>query len=209
MAPKHRRHRSAEPPHDVVEKRGHGQKATISIPPLLEIQKGVFDWVRLACERNEVAELAQAIVIEWNRRFTRRLGDAVFNPITFQSKIRLSIPLWPRASFQDRYDTVIHEACHVIVWQKFSQLVAPHGPEWRQAMMNCGVEPLRTHDVDRTGLARRQRRFILLDCPHQGHDHKCRMTAKEFNQIQRGAVMKCKKCGLVVGRESAVEEEER
>jgi hypothetical protein len=33
------------------------------------------------------------------------------------------------------------------------------------------------------------------------------MTAREFNQIRRGAVMECKVCGLVVGRESAVEEE--
>ena len=207
MAPKHRRHRPAEPPRDVVEKRGHGQKATSSIPPLLEIQKGVFDWVRLACERNEVAELAQAIVIEWNRRFTRRLGDAVFNPITFQSKIRLSIPLWPRASSQDKRETVIHEACHIIVWHKFGLFVAPHGSEWRQAMRNCGVQPERTHVVDRTGLARRQRRFILLDSPNNGIEHKCRMTAREFNQIRRGVVMECKKCGLVVGRESAVEEE--
>jgi predicted SprT family Zn-dependent metalloprotease len=98
---------------------------------------------------------------------------------------------------------VIHEACHIIVWQKFSQLVAAHGTEWKQAMMNCGVQPERTHDVDRTGLARRQKRFILLDCPNE---MKCRMTAREFNQIQRGVVMECKVCGLVVKLE-AVEED--
>jgi SprT protein len=165
-------------------------------------------WIRSlvfsACHHNDVPELAQAIVIEWNRRFTRRLGDAVFNPITFQSKIRLSIPLWPRASSQDRRETVVHEACHLIVWHKFDQLVAPHGSEWKAAMKNCGVQPVRTHDVDRAGLARRQRRFILLDCPNE---HLCRMGVREFNQIQRGMVMECKVCGLVVNPTSAVEEE--
>ena len=34
------------------------------------------------------------------------------------------------------------------------------------------------------------------------------MTAREFNQIRRGAVMECQKCGLVVGRESVVEEDQ-
>jgi SprT protein len=168
-----------------------------------------MNWVRFACYHNNVPELAQAIQIEWNPRFTRRLGDAIFNPTTFQSKIRLSIPLWPRASSQDRMETVVHEACHIIVWHQFGLFIKAHGPEWKQAMENCGVQPERTHDVDRTGLARRQKRFILLDCPHQGHDHKCRMTAKEFNQIRRGVVMECKKCGLVVGRESAIKEDQR
>ena len=106
-----------------------------------DLDKGVTPWVRLACHYNNVPELAQAIVIEWNRRFTRRLGDAVFNPITFQSRIRLSIPLWPRASPQDRMETVVHEACHLIAWHKFGLFVAPHGAEWRQAMKNCGVQP--------------------------------------------------------------------
>ncbi|MCE5302612.1 MAG: SprT family zinc-dependent metalloprotease [Planctomycetaceae bacterium] len=162
----------------------------------------LHNWIQFACHQNEVAELAQAIQIEWNRRFTRRLGDAIFNPITFQSTIRLSIPLWPIASEQDRMETVVHEACHLIVWHKFNQFIKPHGPEWRQAMENCGVQPLRTHEVDRTSLARRQRLFILKDCPNE---HQCRMSVREFNQIQRGAVMECQKCGLVVGREAAVE----
>ncbi|MEN6368020.1 MAG: SprT-like domain-containing protein [Thermoguttaceae bacterium] len=161
----------------------------------------------ICLSKNDVPELAQAIVIEWNPRFTRRLGDAIFNPTTFQSKIRLAIPLWPRASFQDKRETVVHEACHLIVWYKLGQFIKPHGPEWRQAMENCGVQPLRTHEVDRTDLARRQRRFVLLDCPNQGHEHKCRMGVREFNQIHKGVVMECKKCGLVVKLE-AVEEED-
>jgi len=75
-------------------------------------------WIRFACERNEVPELAQVVVVEWNPRFTRRLGDAGYSHVTFRATIRLSIPLWPRATDQDRRETVIHEVCHIIVGYK-------------------------------------------------------------------------------------------
>ena len=100
-----------------------------------------MDQVRLRLQ--QVDELAQVIVVEWNPRFTRRLGDAAYNSITFRARIRLSSPLWPRTSEEDRRETVIHEACHIIVGYKFGQVAAPHGSEWKEAMRNCGVEPLR------------------------------------------------------------------
>ena len=116
----------------------------------------IQEWVSFACEANGVPELAQVIVVEWNARFTRRMGDALYSPSTFRARIRLSIPLWGRASEQDRRETVIHEACHLVVYYKNCN-AAQHGPEWREAMRNCGVEPQRTHSVDRTGLTRRGR----------------------------------------------------
>jgi predicted SprT family Zn-dependent metalloprotease len=88
---------------------------------------------------------------------------------------------------------------------KFGTTVKDHGAEWREAMTNCGIEPLRLHTVDRTGLARRQRLFILKDCPNE---HQCRMSVREYNQVQRGAVMECKKCGLLVNLASPVEEDQ-
>ena len=39
---------------------------------------------------------------------------------------------------------MIHEACHIIVGYRFGFAAAPHGSEWKEAMKNCGVEPLRT-----------------------------------------------------------------
>jgi SprT protein len=72
----------------------------------------IRSWIRFACERNGVPELAQVIVVVWNSRFTRRLGDAAYNSTTFRARVRLSVPLWPRASEVDRRETVIHEACH-------------------------------------------------------------------------------------------------
>jgi hypothetical protein len=40
-------------------------------------QPHINEWIRFACECNGVPELAQAIVVEWNSRFTRRLGDGI------------------------------------------------------------------------------------------------------------------------------------
>ena len=176
-------------------------------PTSFEDDQHIRSWIRFACDCNNVDELAQVIVVEWNPRFTRRLGDAGYSPTTFRARIRLSIPLWPRSTEEDRKETVIHEACHLIAFYKHRVVTAPHGTEWKEAMKNCGIEPLRLHTVDRTGLARRQKRFILLDCPHHGLEKKCRCTAREFNLLRRGKEFWCKVCGLHLDQESAIGED--
>jgi predicted SprT family Zn-dependent metalloprotease len=62
----------------------------------------------------------------------------------------------------------------------------------------------RTHCVDRSGLARRQRRFVLCDCPK---DTKCRIGVRLFNAMRRGGEFRCTKCGLKLDRKAAVEED--
>jgi SprT protein len=171
-----------------------------------EDDRHIRQWIRLACDSNGVSELAQVIVVEWNSRFTRRLGDAGYSSTTYRARIRLSIPLWPRAKEQDRRETVIHETCHLITFYKFGQ-VAAHGPEWRLAMRNCGLQPTRLHSVDRSGLARRQKRFVLLDCPNHGLDRKCRCSTREYNLLRRGKEFWCRNCGLHLHQESAIEED--
>ena len=101
-------------------------------------QHDIKEWIWFACQRNDAEELAPITTVEWNCRFTRRLGDGLYNPVTFRARIRLSIPLWPRASEKERRETVIHEACHCIVGYKHG-VVAAHGLEWKQAMTNCGL----------------------------------------------------------------------
>jgi SprT protein len=172
----------------------------------MEDRHSIRRWIQLACDCNGVPELAQAVIVEWNPRFAARLGDGSYSVISMEAKIRLSIPLWPRASDQDRRETVIHETCHVIVKYK-GPFVRDHGPEWKAAMRNCGVEPLRTHSLDRSGLTRRQRRFVLLDCPNQGIEHKCRMTVRDFHRVQKGIEFWCKRCGIHITENSPIEED--
>ena len=163
----------------------------------------IREWVRFACECNGVPELAHVILVEWNRRFTRRLGDGMWSPTRMLARIRLSVPLWGRALEEDRKETVIHETCHIIVFYKHAT-ADPHGPEWREAMKNCGLEPVRTHDVDRTGVARRQRLFVLCDCPKE---EKCRIGVRHFNLVRRGAEFRCNVCGLHIHQNAAIEED--
>ena len=136
------------------------------------------------------------IVVEWNRRFTKRLGDAAYNSVTFRARIRLSIPLWPRASDQDRRETVIHEACHLIAFYKFGQVAAPHGTGWKQAMRNCGIRPLRTHRVDRSGLT--DATAVLSSSTVLIRHWRRNVVAqpREFNLLRRGKEFWCRNCGL-------------
>ena len=168
-------------------------------------QHGITNWIWFACERNEVPEFAQVIVVEWNRRFTRRIGDGGYNFATMGARIRLSIPLWSRASEQERRETVIHEACHCIVAYKYGH--APcHDSKWKEAMQKCGVKPQRMHNIDRTGLIRRQRRFILLDCP-SAVEKRCWIDIRTYNLLQKGFELRCNKCGLVIVRNSPIKED--
>jgi len=175
----------------------------------VEDRQKIREWIRFACKRNSVPELAQIIVVEWNPRFTCRLGDAIYSPSTYRARIRLSSTLWPRASEKERRETVVHETCHIVVGYKHGYVAYPHGAEWREKMRNCGLKPLRTHRIDRTGLARRQRRFILCDCPNQGVEKKCRIGVREFNLVRWGKEFWCKVCGLHLNQNSSIEEDRR
>ena len=164
----------------------------------------IRSWIRFACDCNGVPELAQVILVEWNTRFTCRLGDAIYNPVSYRARIRISSLLFPRASEQVRMETLIHETSHIVVGYKYGYAASAHGSEWKKAMRNCGVEPRRLHSVDRTGLARRRRRFILCDCPNE---QKCQILIRHFNLVRRGEEFWCKVCGLHLHRESAIEED--
>lgn len=164
----------------------------------------IRQWIDFACEQNGVRQLSDSIMVEWNSRFTRRLGDAVYFRSTGLGRIRLSIPLWPRASDQDRRETVIHEACHVIVGYKFCN--APHhGAEWKAAMRACGIKPSRTHEIDRTDLTRKKRLFVVLDCPNPDIKRKCHVGVRLRNRLQKGDVITCRVCALVIDGTAKVE----
>ena len=101
------------------------------------------------------------IQIEWNNRFTRRMGDARIiadgrKPGFDKTigKVRFSNPLWPRASEQERTETAIHEVCHIVKNHIYGRLTGAHGRYWQHLMYKCGINPDRTHTVDRTGLKR-------------------------------------------------------
>lgn len=152
-----------------------------------QMHQNVLRWTVETLAALGVADLP--VDVEWNDRFTSRLGDAAYNPQG--SRVRFSTPLWTRASEQDRYETVVHEVCHVVAkHQNRGRKIEPHGHEWQRLMRRCGVEPKRCHNIDRTGLAR-TRRTVSAWCGCQEH----KITPQMARRIHCGETSRaCKHC---------------
>lgn len=110
-----------------------------------------------------------------------------------QARVRFSIPLWPRASVQERYETVVHEICHIVANHEAALAGRPrpqaHGHEWKRLMWKAGVEPKRCHNVDRTGLAKTNK-VIDASCGCGKHD----VTPYVAGRIAAGCRYTCRKC---------------
>lgn len=113
--------------------------------------------------------------IQWNSRFTRRMGDAIYYRRTKIGRVRFSPVLWKRASPEERRETVIHEACHIVAEKNHPG--ANHGPVWKRYMEMAGAKGDRCHNVNRDGLRRRQKR-IKAYCA-------CREWSLSQNRITR------------------------
>lgn len=127
------------------------------------------------------------IIVQWNGRFTRRMGDAQF--IRGVGIVRLSKKLWERANDEQRRQTIIHEVCHVI--QRVQDLEKgyrspPHGWQWQALMRRCGQRPDRCHTVDRTGIVR----TYSVRCACGVHQ----VGKTVYRRMLNGQKYQCKKC---------------
>ena len=107
---------------------------------LTEITEIIHDCFRkLGCET-----LVGTISVSFNGRFTSRMGDAHYS----NKAIRLSKPLWPIASPEERLQTIIHEACHIVADHLYNRrFIQAHGREWKRLMIRMGCDPKRCHNV--------------------------------------------------------------
>lgn len=125
----------------------------------LRVEKDVaMDIVHETCTK---LRIPCNIVVSFNSRFTSRMGDANWH----EGLIRLSAPLWPYASFQERKETVVHETCHIACHYLFNRLTdsskwaKAHGPEWRWCMEQVGYpNAKRCHTVKIPAKLRRKRK---------------------------------------------------
>jgi len=120
--------------------------------------------IRRVLEANGCPEIFDRITVSWNARFTARMGDAQYGTY----RIRLSTPLWPRATVEEQENTVAHEVCHLIAVHKYGWKAKGHGYLWADCMVRAGFNPKRTHNVDRTGLKRKNTRTMVrvyCGCP--------------------------------------------
>lgn len=135
-------------------------------------------WTREACAANGRPELARYIAIEWSARMTSSAGKAGMKRSTNKLFVRLSIAHWLRMTDDQRRETAIHEACHIIAGPGEG-----HGQAWARAMRNCGLAAERCHSF---GAAT----DIVVRCG-------CReftITARRRNKINRGASYRCRAC---------------
>jgi SprT protein len=137
------------------------------------------------CKACGVPDLDRKVRIEWNDRFTQRLGDANYSKM----RIRLSVPLWERANAQEREQVVAHEMCHIVASHKYGDHIKAHGGEWRACMMVAGYPPDRCHSVDRTGL-RKTRKTCETRCGCGLH----MVTPKVFGRVVKGSMYTCRRC---------------
>lgn len=124
-----------------------------------------------------------------NNRFTARLGDARYDRLRGVGRVRFSLPLWPRASVEERRETIVHEVCHVVQRLRYPMSSA-HGHEWKMLMRQAGIaRAARCHTVDRTGLRRRQARVQAV-CACGTHE----ITQTLARRMAQGTRYSCRKC---------------
>jgi len=154
----------------------------------------IREQILAACRACGVPELSARIRIVWSGRFIARMGDARWDRAQGIGIIRLSRALWPKASEDERRETVIHETCHVIADCRFGGKQG-HGPSWRRMMALCGyARPTRCHAVDsETIRERRERRRaeVLGRCGCAGG---VVLGPVQARRVRAGVVYCCRKC---------------
>lgn len=118
-------------------------------------------------------DLIPYLWIDWKEAFTSRMGDALYaangqrvrqSSERFRidgtiARIRFSIALWPRATEEQREQTVIHEVCHIVAHHEAHlagrKVSSAHGYEWKAVMRRAGVRPKRCHSVSTKGLGKK------------------------------------------------------
>lgn len=151
----------------------------------------IREWIDFALDRNNVGYLSSMIRVRWNKRFTRKFADAAYGTCPPRGRIRISPMIWERATPEQRRETIIHETCHVVAYHLHGLAIKPHGVEWRQAMDNCGVEPVRCHNIPLIGI----NHFQVLECPKA---ERCHVSRRDYASLQRGGLLFCSICGMRV-----------
>jgi SprT protein len=154
----------------------------------------IRELIDAACRACGVPELSARIGVIWSGRFSARMGDARWDPRRGAGLIRLSRPLWPKASNEERRETVVHETCHVIADYRFGGRQG-HGPRWRQMMALCGYrDPQRCHAVDREAIQQRRERRRVEVRARCGCAEGVVVGPVQARRIRAGVAYRCRKC---------------
>ena len=155
----------------------------------------IYSWIEFACEKNDTLYLASHIRIKFTPRFTRKFAEAGYGIRPLRARIRISPMIWQRATPKERFETIIHEACHIVAFHLYGVDIKPHGVEWRQAMKNCGVEPMIYHNISLVGI----NKFYIRDCPKED---RCFVNKRNLDKLRKGGLLHCTICGKRIDADS-------
>lgn len=157
----------------------------ISNRPLTPLQ--IKEYTKIACEANGMPDFWKEIKFKWLNKLKSRAGDASKKNGVYL--MRLSIPLFSRATEEQKKETVIHEVCHLINFKQ-GLYNEKHGDFWRTAMIRSGYpNPQRCHKIDRTGLYKPQDRIEMV-CDCRSHA----ISKRRYNSFLRGTIYRCNFC---------------
>jgi SprT protein len=154
----------------------------------------IREQIEAACRACGVPELSGRIGVVWSGRFIARMGDARWDRVRGAGLIRLSRPLWPKASEEERRETVIHEACHVIADYRYGGR-QHHGPRWLRMMALCGyARPARCHSVDHEAIQQRRERRRVEVRARCGCAEGVILGPVQARRLRAGAAYRCRAC---------------
>lgn len=173
--------------------------------PISPIQ--LKEWIVFACERNGIPEFWREIRYAWKNNYSARAGCAkrtwqpgiLGQPGKYIYEIFLSTKLMAIASEAEKRETVIHEACHLIVhklWpdRKFFDAESVHGIEFITTMNKCGYSGNRFHNIDRTTVRKQHTRY-RVNC---GCINGIQLTLNIINKIRARRVYTCRNCNKII-----------
>ncbi len=125
--------------------------------------------------------------VRWDLR-----GLASGQALLQRNTIRLNAELFARESEAFARNTIIHELCHLAVWQRHGRRARPHGAQWQTLMRALGEVPERCHHAIATPV-RQQLRFPYR-CGCQQHQ----LTTTRHKRALRGTPYVCRRCRQVL-----------
>lgn len=90
-------------------------------------------------------EKSKLISFDYNSKLTSTIGYARSFPMPH---ISLSPVLFAVAPPSERYNTIVHEVCHLCAVFKDGHIAGRgHGANWAILMAKCGLPAIRCHDI--------------------------------------------------------------